>query len=60
MAHKIGDSVRLIQPVIQGTVKSAAVDDEANLLLLVEYVDEKGDSQSRYFKATQLEAVAAG
>lgn len=57
MAHKLGDTVRLIQPVIEGQVKGAAVNDDATLLLLVEYIDEHGQLQARYFKKEQLESV---
>jgi len=57
MAFKKGDTVRYAIPDIVGEVKGAAVDDDANLLLLVEYLDAEGEVQQRYFKAEQLQAA---
>lgn len=57
MAFKKGDTVRYPTPDIVGEVKGAAVDDDANLLLLVEYLDTDGEVQQRYFKAEQLQAA---
>ena len=57
MSIKRGDTVRLIQPVIEGVVAGAQVDDEMRVLLLVDYVDAAGQPQQRYFRLEQLEAV---
>lgn len=59
MSIKRGDTVRLIQPVIEGVVAGAQVDDEMNVLLLVDYVDAAGQKHQRYFRPEQLEAVPA-
>lgn len=56
MSFKTGDKVRVVPPVIEGEIVGAAVDSEATLLLLVEYQAD-GQTQQRYFKADQLEAV---
>lgn len=57
MAFKTGDKVKFVLPTIEGEVVGAAVDSEASLLLLVDYVDGNGDAQQRYFKAEQLVAA---
>lgn len=57
MAFKKGDAVRYPIPDIVGEVKGAAVDDDTNLLLLVEYIDADGETQQRYFKAEDLVAA---
>lgn len=57
MAFKKGDAVRYPTPDIVGEVKGAAVDDDANLLLLVEFLDAAGEVQQRYFKAEELVAA---
>lgn len=57
MAFKKGDQVRYPTPDIVGEVKGAAVDDDANFLLLVEFTDANGEVQERYFKAEELVAA---
>ena len=59
MSIKRGDTVRLIQPVIEGVVGGAQLDDDMNVLFLVDYVDAAGQMQQRYFRPEQLEAVPA-
>ena len=56
MAFKTGDKVKFVSPTIEGEIIGATVDSEATLLLLVEY-QAAGQTQQRYFKADQLEAV---
>jgi hypothetical protein len=54
---KRDDQVRLIQPVIQGTViKRDIIDDED--MYLVAWTDENGEPQERIFREDQIEAVA--
>lgn len=56
MGLKVGDAVRYVVPDIVGKVTGAAVNEQAELLLLVEYTDAEGVVQSRYFKAEELQA----
>ena len=58
MAFKKGDLVRFTPPVIQGTVVQAAVNDEAELKLLVEMSpDANGHVNQIWFSPEQLAAV---
>jgi hypothetical protein len=56
MTFKTGDQVKFVTPSIEGQIVGATVDSESTLLLLVEY-QANGQTQQRYFKADQLEAV---
>jgi hypothetical protein len=51
---KQGDAVRLIQPVISGTVVSRIIVDDDDHYL-VEWTDGDGNPQVRNFPAEQLE-----
>lgn len=59
MAFQTGDSVKVkYTATLEGTIiEGATVDNQSNLLLKVEYVDQNGETQVRYFKAEELEAV---
>lgn len=57
MSFKTGDAVKYPTPDIVGVVKGAAVNDQAEFLLLVEYTDADGEVQQRYFKADELVAA---
>lgn len=53
----IGSPVRLIQPVVSGEVADTEFDKDANELKhLVTYTSEDGETHSRWFPASQLEA----
>lgn len=56
---KKGDAVvQIVQP-ISGTVEGFQVDQESGeLQVLVSWVDDSGETQSRYFKATDIQAAA--
>lgn len=57
MAIKQGSDVRVILPVITGSVVGGAfVDGEPQYL--VQYTDADGDVQERYFPAEKLEEIA--
>ena len=56
MSFKTGDAVRYPIPDIDGVIKGAAVNDQAEFLYLVEYTDANGEVQQRYFKADELVA----
>lgn len=56
MSFKTGDKVKFVPAVLEGEIIGATVDSEATLLLLVEYQTD-GQTQQRYFKADQLEAI---
>jgi len=55
---KSGDLVTQVVPApIKGKVIDKAIDkDSDELLILVEYTDEAGESNTRYFKESQLTA----
>lgn len=55
-----GDTVRLVQPVIQGEVKARRINELSDELeLLVEWTDADGQTTQRWFEAKQLEQVKA-
>ena len=55
---KKGDAVRQVVPVIEGVVESFQVDQETGeLQLLVSWPTPEGDTQSKYFLDSELEAV---
>lgn len=56
IAHKIGDPVRQVAPVIAGTVVDVAIVD-GDVQFVVEYLDEGGETHRRYFKETEIEAA---
>lgn len=54
----IGQTARLVQPVIQGEVTDTRFNKDANELEhLVSYTDAEGEVQSRWFPASSLEVV---
>lgn len=54
----IGQTARLVQPVIQGEVTDTRFNKDANELEhLVSYTDAEGEVQSRWFLASNLEVV---
>lgn len=56
-AFKRGDSVRLKVEIPQGTVASMRMDEEGTVSYLMEWVDQYGDPQHRWFTEDQLEPV---
>lgn len=60
MAFKKGDQVRYVIPDIVGEVVGAQVDPETFALnVLVQYVDQNGERQQRYFKESELQQEKA-
>jgi hypothetical protein len=58
MTFKTGDKVAVIgNPLIQGTIEKATVDDDAQFLYLVSYFDADGIAQERYFLMDKLVAA---
>ena len=58
MAIAKGTTVRQVVPVITGTIERFEVDQETGeLQYLVAWTDANGDSQSKYFKDGEIEAV---
>lgn len=55
MAFKTGDSVKVKNTDMVGTVQGATVDTDAQLLLRVSYTDHDNISQERFFKAEEIE-----
>lgn len=51
---KKDDTVKLIHPVIIGRVLTPAIVNE-ELQYLVEFTDQSGDTQQRYFTSEQIE-----
>ena len=57
MAFKIGDVVRLKTVVPQGPVVRMRMDEETGAVsYLVEWTDQDGQTQQRWFSESQLEA----
>lgn len=57
MAFKIGDVVRLKSVVPQGPIVRMRMDEETGLIsYLLEWTDENGQTQQRWFAESQLEA----
>lgn len=57
MAFKTGDSVKVKNTDMVGTVQGATVDSDAQLLLRVSYTDQDNNSQERFFKQEEIEAT---
>lgn len=57
MPIKTGATVRLIQPVIEGTVKKREIGDDDRVRVLVEWTDPSGETTQRWFDESELEAV---
>jgi hypothetical protein len=55
MAFKTGDSVKVKNTELVGTVQGATVDTDAQLLLRVSYTDQDNIAQERFFKAEEIE-----
>lgn len=59
-AFKVDDQVAIKHTLLTGVVKGAALDNTTlTITYLVEYNDNDGEPQARYFDASQLEAVQA-
>jgi len=58
MPLEIGRTAKLIQPVIQGEIIDTEYDKDAKELRhLLNWTDEDGQQQTRWFMASQLEEV---
>lgn len=58
MAIEVGQTVRLVQPVIQGEVLDIEYDKTSkSLAMLVEYTDAQGAVNQRWFPEPTLEVV---
>jgi len=57
MAFKTGDSVKVKNTDMVGTVQGAAVDSDSQLLLRVSYTDQDNISQERFFTQEEIEAT---
>jgi hypothetical protein len=55
MAFKTGDSVKVKNTNMVGTVQGATVDTDAQLLLRVSYTDQDNIDQERFFKVEEIE-----
>jgi hypothetical protein len=55
MAFKTGDSVKVKNTDMVGTVQGATVDTDSQLLLRVSYIDQDNISQERFFKQEEIE-----
>lgn len=55
---EVGNQVRLIQPIIQGSIIDTEYNKEDKCLVhLVEWSDAAGEGQRRWFKEAELEVV---
>ena len=57
MAFKKGDVVKLKAVVPQGPVLAFRMDDDGTIYCLVEWTDESGTAQQRWFEESQLVAA---
>ena len=58
MSFKIDDAVKIKFSLLSGFVKGAAIDQTTlEVQYLVEYADNNGETQERYFLASSLEAA---
>lgn len=58
MAISVGDTAKLIQPVVKGQVIDTRYNKDAKQLEhLLEYTGEDGDAHQRWFLDSQLEAA---
>lgn len=58
MSVSVGQTAKLIQPVVQGTITDTRYNKEAGQLEhQMEYTDANGESHDRWFLDSQLEAV---
>lgn len=55
--YKKGDIVRLTTIIPEGPVKSIRMDDEGVVSYLIEWVDDVGNTQQRWFEEDQLVLV---
>ena len=56
-SFKKGDVVKLNTPVPQGAIQSMRMDDEGNVECLLEWVDDQGEAQQRWFAESALVAA---
>ena len=52
-----GQEVKLLAVVPQGPVQALRMDEDGNFFYLLDWVDANGNSQSRWFIESDLEAV---
>ena len=52
-----GQEVKLSKVLPQGPVQALRMDEDGNFFYLLDWVDANGDSQSRWFIESDLEAV---
>jgi uncharacterized protein YodC (DUF2158 family) len=57
-AFKKGDVVKLVAVVPEGPIQAMRMDDEGTVFCLLEWADENGETQQRWFAEDAL--VAAG
>jgi hypothetical protein len=56
-AFKRGDTVKLIAVVPEGPIQSIRMDEEGVVSYLIQWIDEAGEPQQRWFEEAQLAAV---
>lgn len=54
---KKGDVVKVVAIVPQGPIQAMRMDEEGNVYCMLEWADESGVMQQRWFKAEELAAV---
>lgn len=55
---EIGNTVKLVQPVVQGEITDTQYNKESKQLEhLVEWIDAAGDAHQRWFVESQLEVA---
>lgn len=57
MSIAVGTAVTIKFTTLSGTTTGAAVNENGAYLVRVEYLDNDGESQERYFEEAELETV---
>lgn len=57
MAFKKGDSAKLAIPVPEGKIASMRMDEDGVIYCLLQWVDEAGQTQQRWFEESKLIAI---
>lgn len=57
MSIAVGTDVSIKFTTLTGTTTGAAVNENGAYLVRVEYLDNQGESQERYFEESELEIV---
>lgn len=54
---KRGDIVKVITPIISGTIEKRIIDEEDMELYSITWTDSEGNTHERFFKEEELELI---